>query len=278
MASSSSKREYKQLDISTKAQVVLLRQDPRYTNAQISAITGAKEREISRLVNKATSRGWTPDSPLLDEHLEDAARSGRPPKATAEVEQQVLAYVRQSRATRSYNCSQIAKGAGVNIGRETVRKILKNNRFKKVKRITKPGLFALQKEARLEWCKDHQFLNWSKVVFSDETSVVLGQRRGGDKVWRQPEEVNDATCRRNRYGGFMSFMFWGCFSYDYKGPCFVWPDKESAKEKAEAIKQLEQLNKNREEACREEWQLSNNLRRVNLSRPGKTPGKPPEWK
>jgi hypothetical protein len=159
-----------------------------------------------------------------------------------------------------------------------VRKILHKHRFKKVKRTAKPGLTAAARAARLEWCYKHQFIDWSKVVFSDETSVVLGHRRGGDKVWRQPEEVNDPTCLKARWTGYMNFMFWGCFSYDYKGPCYIWPAAETAQEKQEAVRQLEELNKEREEDCRQQWQLNNGLRRVNIARPGKTPGKPPEWK
>jgi transposase len=278
MAEPSSKRDYNLSDIATRAQAVILRSNSTLTNRQIEEITTVQERNIRRLVKRAKERGWTPDSPLLDKHVEDGKRPGRPPKTTQEMEQQVLAYVRQSKATRSYNLKQIAEGAGVPIGRELVRKILHKHRFKKVKRTAKPGLTAVQKEARLEWCLKHQFIDWSKVVFSDETSVILGHRRGGDKVWRQPEEVNNPTCRKTRGSGYMTFMFWGCFSYDWKGPCFIWPGEETAAEKAEAIKQLEELNQQREEPCRQEWLLANGLRRVNIARPGKTPGKPPEWK
>jgi transposase len=155
MAESSSKRDYNLSDIATRAQAVTLRSNSTLTNRQIEEVTGVQERNIRRLVKRAKERGWTPDSALLDKHVEDGKRSGRPPKATPEVEQQVLEYVRQSKATRLYNCDQIAKGASIPIGRELVRKILHKNRFKKVKRTAKPGLTTAAKAARLEWCYKH---------------------------------------------------------------------------------------------------------------------------
>jgi transposase len=272
------RKPYKYLDIATRAQVVLLRSDPRYSNAEIEAITGCDKRNIPRLVNKAKERGWVEGKRLLDQHLEDAERSGRPRKATPETEETVLAYVRKSKATRSYNCDQIAKGSGTGLARDTVRRILRKHGFHKVKRTAKPGLTAAQKNARLEWCIEHRNTDWTRVCFSDETSVILGHRRGSDRVWRQPEEVNDPTCRKSRWSGFMTFMFWGCFSYNHKGPCFVWPEAETAAEKKTATQVLDEVNKEREEHCRNEWMLSSGLGRVKLARPGKTPGKPPIWR
>ena len=101
-------------------------------------------------------------------------------------------YVRQNRATRAHRLQQIADGAGVGLGKESVRKILKSAGMTKVKRTTKPGLSQQQKDARLKWCLKHQnTTDWWRVCFSDETSVVLGQRRFADRVWR----TNPQICR-----------------------------------------------------------------------------------
>jgi transposase len=266
-----------ELDISTKAQIVIYKEVGVLSNTQIAKIVGCNERHVARVFSQAKERGWIPGTQLKDEFLEAKPRSGRPPKITPQLEEQVISYVRQSKATRSYNCSQLAEGTGGVVGKESIRKILHKNGFKKVKRTAKPGLSQAQKERRLEWCINHQNINWAKVCFSDETSVVLGHRRGGDKVWRQPQEVNDPTCRKTRWAGYSTFMFWGCFSYDTKGPCFIWSDLETTKEKEQATRELEEMNKQREGKCKSEWEVANGLRRVNLKRPGKTPGKVPKW-
>ena len=46
-------------------------------------------------------------------------------------------------------------------------------------------------------------------------------------------------------------MFWGCFNYDKKGPCHCWVP-ETAAEKREAEKAIEELNKILEPELRQE--------------------------
>ena len=88
--------------------------------------------------------------------------------------------------------------------------------------------------------KDWTLEDWKNVIWSDETSVVIGMRRGSVRVWRQPKEKYDPSCVRNRWKGFSDFMFWGCFSYDSKGPCHIYK-KETPKEMAESVKEIKQL-------------------------------------
>jgi hypothetical protein len=78
--------------------------------------------------------------------------------------------------------------------------------------------------ARLQFCLDHAdwtLEDWKNVIFSDETSVVQGHRRGSIRCWRTPEESLEKTVIRERWKGYSEFMFWGCFSYDSKGPCHI---------------------------------------------------------
>ena len=49
-------------------------------------------------------------------------------------------------------------------------------------------------------------------------------------------------------------MFWGCFFYDYKGPCYIWK-AESAAEKTAAAKSIEEVNKHCEPTTKAEWEL-----------------------
>ena len=66
-------------------------------------------------------------------------------------------------------------------------------------------------------------------------------------------------------------MFWGCFSSDKKGPCHCW-GPETAIEKKEADQTIEEMNKELEPLMREEWELSNGIRRLNLRQlPGPKP-------
>jgi hypothetical protein len=70
--------------------------------------------------------------------------------------------------------------------------VLSEHGYGVFKRIVKPGLTDEAKKARLAWCleREHRTLkDWKNVIFSDETSVVLGGVRGKRRVWRRKDEA-----------------------------------------------------------------------------------------
>jgi hypothetical protein len=69
-------------------------------------------------------------------------------------------------------------------------------------------------------------------------------------------------------------MFWGCFSYDKKGPSHCWAP-ETAQEKRIAMQEIEQMNKELEPLLKEQWELSNGISRLNLRQQPK--GRKPRW-
>ena len=77
------------------------------------------------------------------------------------------------------------------------------------------------------------------MIWSDETAVIAGLRRGSYKVWRQPHESQLPEVTRMRWKSYMEFMFWGCFSWHRKGPCHIWKvemekERKAAKEEIDA--------------------------------------------
>jgi transposase len=69
-------------------------------------------------------------------------------------------------------------------------------------------------------------------------------------------------------------MFWGCFSYDKKGPCHCWTP-ETAQERAASERVIEELNKELEPIKRQEWELNNGMERMGLRQ---RPGRRPQWR
>lgn len=133
------------------------------------------------------------------------------------------------------------------------------------------------RKERYAWAllhKDWTLDQWKLVIFSDETSVVLGHRRGGYRIWRTKDERFLKSCIRERWKGYSEFMFWGCFSYDYKGPCHIWKP-ETAAETAEAEKEIQLLNAELEPICRAQWELNSSFNRLGLRN---KPGRKPAWK
>jgi transposase len=268
--------------IATRAQVLTLKEFTGLKIDEIVQVTGVGKSEVSAILKRARERGYTKLQPLQDAFFADAARTGRPTKINQEVNQQVREIISQSRQSRTLTCVAIArqlKQYNTTLTPGTVWRILRIAGYHKVKPTKKPGLTAEQRKARLAWCLEHKdwtLEDWKKVLWSDETSVVYGVRRGGERVWRTVYEQSIETCKRQRWKGFSEFMFWGCFSYDYKGPCHVWT-KETAAEKKKAKADLDRRNLLRESNCKLEWELSTGFRRQ-LNLRGQPKGKTPEWK
>lgn len=85
---------------------------------------------------------------------------------------------------------------------------------------------------RLKWCLDYRNQEWKYVIFSDETSVVLGGVRGRRRVWRLKEETYHEHVITRRWKGKSEFMWWSCFSYYEKGPYHIWATETAADKKA----------------------------------------------
>ena len=72
----------------------------------------------------------------------------------------------------------------------------------------------------------------------------------------------------------MEFMFWGCFLYDKKGPCYCWK-KETAAEKRACEADLARMNAILEPEAKAVWELETGMRRMGLRGLG---GPKPKWK
>jgi len=188
--------------------------------------------------------------------------------------------VRTDRYGREKSCANISgflSEKGVNISASTVHRILRKNGFRKTKPTRKPGLTEAMKTARYNWClerKDWTLEQWKDVIFSDETAVVLGHRRGGYRVWRTSDEQFMKSCIHPRWKGYSEFMFWGCFSYNMKGPSHCWA-VESTQERRAADIAIEKLNAEIEPIAREEWELNTPIERLGLRNKR---GVKPVWK
>jgi len=245
-------------------------------SAEIQEITGIQHRTLQALFRKAKERGYDPDTSkkILDIHVKDAPRSGRPTKQTPEVVENVIS--KMDRRGREKTCTEIAREVG-GISDTTVWRILRKAGYNKTKPTRKPGLTEEMKKARLQFALDHKdwtFEDWKKVIWSDETSIVIGHRRGGYRIWRRAEERWNKSCIRPRWKGYTEFQFWGCFSYDKRGPCHIWKPETAAQQKA-ATKKIEELNMELEPVLRAEWELNTSMGRLGLRN---KPGKKPEWK
>jgi transposase len=230
-----------------------------HTYEQTEKITGIPKPTLRHLKRRAYQRGYNPaeDARLREEFVIDGDRSGRPKEITEEKKQEVIENVRKDRNSREKSTEVLAFEAS--ISPSSAWKILRACCFRSVKPTVKPGLSDKNRKGRLEFClryEDWMIEDWKNVIWTDETWVVIGQRRGKIRIWRQPGEEFNISCIRQKHkkSGAGDFMLWGCFSYDKKGPCYIWKEETAAEKKA-AKKEISQLNREREPILKAEWSL-----------------------
>jgi len=235
-------------------------------------------RTVRNIRQKAHDRGYRPeeDPRILEHHVEDGLHPGRPKEIDSSVEIRLLDSVRKDRNGREKSSEVLAYEAGISPA--SALRILQKYGLTNVKPTRKPGLNKAQKAARFAFCHAHQHWtleDWKNVIWSDETSVIMGIRRGTVRVWRTPDEAVDSTVIRNRWKGFSEFMFWGCFSYDKRGPCHIWRPETVAMKK-EAQREIDIINAACEQDLKAEWELLTGLRRLRVTR--NVRGSKPTWK
>jgi hypothetical protein len=130
------------------------------------------------LLAKAAARGYDPniDLRLHLHYVEDAPKLGRPRSARTEaIIKAVIEFLERDLSTSEASAEVIAYNT--NISTSSVLRILKEKKYDKLKSVTKPGLNIEMREARLHFCLAHEHWTldmWKLVIWSDETSVVLG--------------------------------------------------------------------------------------------------------
>jgi hypothetical protein len=245
--------------------------------ARFMEVSGMSKASIYRLQKSALARGYDPkvDPHIKEEYVIDVPRAGRPKVTNEADEANIIHHVQETRAGRESTCAQLGHQFGVSA--MTIDRILRAQKMGKRKPSWKPWLTDAMKAARYEFAKTYEHWkleDWKNVIWSDGTSVVLGHRRGAIRGWRKSAEQYHKTCVPTRWKGVSEFMFWGCFSYDRKGPMHIWK-KETANERREVNKELEAINQQLEPMARAEWEVTTALPRMHLrGRPG---GRAPTW-
>ncbi len=82
-----------------------------------------------------------------------------------------------------------------------------------------------QRQKRLAWAKDKKdwtAAEWSKVMFSDESTFWISFGNQGPRVWRKRGEAQNPRCLRSSVKFPQSVMVWGAMSSAGVGPlCFL---------------------------------------------------------
>ncbi|RDI76516.1 hypothetical protein Vi05172_g13499 [Venturia inaequalis] len=155
------------------------------TISEISTSTKVSVSQIGAICRYAKTQGWDPKKkgPILNEYVARKEGSGGVVKLTPEKLEAIAGSVETDRFGAEKTTRVLATEH--DISQTLIVTAMARMGFRKTKPTTKPGLNTVQKQQRLAFCLAHRdwtLEQWKDVIWSDETSVVLGVRRGGQRV------------------------------------------------------------------------------------------------
>ena len=101
---------------------------------------------------------------------------------------------KKARAKRQHH---VAYELGFNQSRWTIEKRMREHGLFRVNSTKKLGLTDIQRAERYEIAlsrKDWGYAEWSKVIFSDEASILVGEKRGQQKISYTVDKRYDKDC------------------------------------------------------------------------------------
>jgi hypothetical protein len=229
-------------------QYVHLAEAARRAGLPKSTATNIKNR-AAEIEIEHTAAGLPP--PTIAEQIARKEGSGAKPKISDDEVIQLLEACTLDKKQRRKLWHIVAHEEGFfDLHRRTIEKKLRARGLRRCKSTKKLHLTDIQKAQLALSRKDWTLEEWRKVIFSDEAAIVVSTGRGMQNVSRFSDERFHKDCIDQRYNNYSEAMFWGCFTYDFKGPCHIYyPETES--QKADNADLVEQLNINEIEAeCR----------------------------
>ena len=187
------------LSIQKRWEIVFLHFHKLGPKLSIKAI--AKELKYS----KDTIQTWL-DRYQETGDVQDEEGRGRKRKTSEKEDLDIISIAKRLRTSSSAEISISISGQGTDISSRTVRRRLNEEGFYKLQPLKKPLLSDTHRENRLEWAKDNKKTDWSKVIFTDETTIF--QFSKPKKVWRQKDKIVKAFTVKHS----AKVHVYGCFS------------------------------------------------------------------
>lgn len=138
--------------------------------------------------------------------VEEITPSGRPKSTPAKVDKLIISMAESNREVSSVEIQQQLKRKNIEVSDRLVRRRLNESGMVAKPPESKPFLKWSHIKNRLAWAKANRDRDWSRVVFTDETSVHLFRKPA--RVWkRKGERIIFGTVKHPA-----KLHLWGCFS------------------------------------------------------------------
>jgi transposase len=187
------------LSIQKRWEIIFLNLHRLGPKLSIKAI--AKELQCSR----DTVKTWI-DRYKKTGDIQDEERQGRKRKTSEREDLDIVTMAKKQRTSTLANISTSMSRQGTEISLMTVKRRLNEQGLYKLKPLLKPLLLDKHRSSRFKWAKANKNTDWSKVIFTDETSI--SQFGKPKQVWRQRGEIIKAPTVKHS----LKVHVYGCFS------------------------------------------------------------------
>ena len=169
---------------------------PKMSNASIAKYLHISSTTVQRYLSRYDTTG----------SVEDAPRLGRK-RSTSEIHDQTMVTLATGpkHLTSEQISAELAKKS-VNVSSRTVRNRLAENTLYYGKTTQKPLLTESHQVKRFEYATNNIDRDWSRIIFTDETTIRLYYHV--DRVWKRRGE--QVVVRTVKYP--LKVNIWGCFS------------------------------------------------------------------
>lgn len=203
-------RHNKEMTTETKQMILRLKREG-YAHRKIAEIIGRDHSTITKFLKRYDERN----------SVENKPKTGRKKLVTERGDRVILRSVKVNRRETLRDLTNIVNERLPRpVSTRTVRRRLKFHGYTR-RRVRKTLTVSLKnRKNRVNWCRGKLAMSvqlyWKRVIFSDETQVVVGHDRRVH-VWRKADEIWRPECVGLRGGPCVAVMFWGCITFDGVG-------------------------------------------------------------
>jgi len=180
-----------------------------YSIRQVAQKTGVPSSTVGRI-----SKQVIPDK-------ENIPR-GRPPKLSSQDKRHLVNKIKSGQLDNAVQGMEFVNSINPQpVCAQTVRNALKEQGLKSVVKKKVPLLVSRHRRARLKWAQKYQHWteeDWKRVIWSDETKILLIGSDGRVYTWKEPgESLSDRTTTPTVKHGGGRIMVWGCMGWNGVG-------------------------------------------------------------
>ena len=214
------------------------------SNRQLAKGYGCNRQTVANIVKRAGEAEKENINPLSSLAHQRRPQSGRPYAINERQQRQLTRHATKNRFQRRKPWIRIARELGVMASAGAINSAFLRAGYGRYPPRHKPLLSAEMKKERLQFVTEWEPKLKGKehlIIYTDETSVRVGESRGQIWVTRTPEEAYHKDCVDVRYRGYTELMFWAAYTSELKGPYYMF-GKETTIEKEAAKEDLAQRN------------------------------------